>query len=111
MKTQTWLMVLAACVAAAVYVEWHTDEVTVVLAVLLISGAALGAAKPSLAPAAGAVVGFSILAAHAVTEEAGTLRPGYMHSSPRPGDWAAMTLAGLAVTVVAWGAGMIRSKA
>jgi hypothetical protein len=110
MRTPLWLAALAAAVVAAIYVEWHTDEVTVVLAVLLLSGAALGAAKPSLAPVAGAVLGFSILAAHALTEAAGTLRPGYMHSAPAVGDWAAMALAGLAVTAVTWGTGMIRAR-
>jgi hypothetical protein len=110
MKTAPWLMGLAGCVAAAVYVEWHTDEVTVVLATLVLGAAMLGAAKPSLAPVAGAALGFSILTAHVLTEALGRFRPHYMHEAPRPVDWAAMAAAGLAVTAVAWGAGTIRSK-
>jgi len=97
-----WLAALAASVAVALYVEWHTDEVTVVLAVLLLCAALLGAAKPPLAPVAGAVIGFSILVAHALSEATGTLRPHYMHSPVKGGDWAAMAIAGVVVTGVAW---------
>ena len=110
MKTVPWLAALAVCVAAALYVEWHTDEVTVVLAVMLLCAAWLGAAKPRLAPVAGAVLGFSILAAHALTEAIGGLRPRYMHSAVSVGDWAAMAIAGVVVMAVAWGAGLIRSR-
>jgi len=110
-KTVLWLAALAASVAAALYVEWHTDEVTVVLAVLLLCAALLGAAKPSLAPIAGAVIGFSILAAHAVTEATGTLRPHYEHAPVRLGDWAAMAIAGVVVTGVAWFAARLATTA
>ena len=110
MRTPAWLALLAASVAVAIFVEWHTDEVTVVVAVMLICAAAIGVLKPPLAPIAGALVGFSVLAAHAITEAAGTWRPGYMHAAPRPGDWTAMAVAGLAVTAAAWIAGLIRSK-
>jgi hypothetical protein len=110
MKTPLWIAALAVCVAVPLYVEWHTDEVTVVLAVLVLFAAVLGAARPPLAPVAGALLGFSVLAAHAVTEAAGTLRPRYLHSAIATGDWAAMALAGVAITAVAWGAGIIRSR-
>ena len=111
MRTIPWLAALAASVAAALYVEWHTDEVTVVLAVLLLFAAVLGAAKPPLAPVAGAVVGFSVFVAHTVTEAAGMLRPRYMHTAVTAGDWAAMAIAGVAVTVVAWVAARIITTA
>lgn len=110
MKTPLWLAALCGSVAAALYVEWHTDEVTVVLAVLLIFATALGAAKPALAPAAGAVLGFSVPAAHAPTEAAGMLRPHYLHSPIAAGDWAAMIFAGLVITAVGGVAGMIGRK-
>ena len=81
MKTPAWLTLLAVCVALTLYVEWHTDEVTVALAVMLLCAVSLGLLNPPLAPVGGAVLGFSILAAHALTEAAGVLRPRYM---PRP---------------------------
>lgn len=102
MKTPVWLMLVASSVAAAVYVEWHTDEPTVVLAVLIVLAAMLGAAKPRLAVLGGGVVGFSVLAAHGLTEAIGEFRPRYMHEAPRPGDWAAMAIVGGVITAVAW---------
>ena len=110
MKSNGWWILLAFFVAAALYVEWHTDEVTVVAAVLLVLGATLGALRPGSAVVGGAVLGFSILAAHAVTEAAGALRPRYQHVPIAPGDWAAMAIVGVVITTVAWGAGRMRAS-
>ena len=110
MKANPWWLLLALGVAASIYVEWQTDEVTVVLALLLVCAAALGALRPTSAPIGGAILGFSILAAHAVTEAAGTLRPHYLHTPISAGDWAAMAVLGLVVTTVAWAAAKTRAN-
>lgn len=105
-----WSISLAACVAAALFVEWHTDEVTVVLAVMTVSAIALGALWPRRASFAGAVLGFSIMAAHSVTEAMGAVRPHYLHSPISAGDWMAMAVAGFWVTGVASVTGFLRSR-
>ena len=86
MKGAGWWALVAGAVALALFVEWHTDEVTVVLAVMSVMAVALGALRAERALVAGAILGFSIIAAHAVTEAMGTMRPSYMHSAVVTGD-------------------------
>jgi hypothetical protein len=101
---------LALSIAVALFFEWHTDEVTVVLAAMLLLAMAIGAARPQNALLGGAVLGYSIAAAHAISEAAGIMRPRYMHALPSTGDWIAMLLAGTLVAAVAWSAGILRNK-
>ena len=110
MKGAAWAALVAASVAITLFVEWHTDEVTVVLAVMCLLAVIAGATRPNWSLAGGAAIGFSITVAHAVTENAGVMRPHYMHSAPSTGDWLAMLLAGAFVTGVAWAAGRLRHR-
>lgn len=110
MRGAAWTALVAASVAITLFVEWHTDEVTVVLAVMCLLAVIAGATRPNWSLAAGVAIGFSITVAHAVTENAGVMRPHYMHSAPSTGDWLAMLLAGAFVTGVAWAAGRLRHR-
>jgi hypothetical protein len=110
MRWALWWTLLALGVAAALYVEWHTDEVTVVLAALLLSAILLGAARPDHAMIGGAALGFSIPIAHLMTEASGMLRPRYLLAPIGRTDWIAMLVLGLVITGVGWGAGQIRAR-
>lgn len=110
MKGAGWWALVAGAVALALFVEWHTDEVTVVLAVMSVMAVALGALRPERALVAGAILGFSIIAAHAVTEAMGTMRPSYMHSAVVTGDWIAMAVLGLWIIALAWFGGWLRTR-
>lgn len=109
MKGAAWVGLVALSIVIAIFFEWHTDEVTVVLAVMSLLALFVGAFRPQWAIPGGAAIGFSITVAHVVTESAGVMRPHYVHSTPSAGDWAAMAIAGLFVTAVAWAGGRIRS--
>jgi hypothetical protein len=111
MKGTIWVTLLAFSVAIALFGEWHTDEVTVMLAVMCVLAVAIGALKPSWSVPGGAILGFSIFVAHAVTEAVGVGRPHYMHVAPAVGDWIAMALAGAFATAVSWAAGFAGTKA
>lgn len=111
MKGAGWIALVAISVAITLFFEWHTDEVTVVLAVMCLLAVIVGAGRPKLAPVSGAAIGFSIFVAHALSESTGAMRPHYMHSAPRVGDWIAMAIAGAFVTAVAWVGGRIRVAA
>lgn len=106
-----WIAAVACAVGVAIFFEWHTDEVTVVLAVMTLLSLVLGIAWPERAPASGAAIGFSVLVTHALSESTGFLRPHYMHLPVRTGDWAAMAIAGCFVTAAAWVGGWVRTKA
>jgi hypothetical protein len=86
------LALLAFAAAALLYVEWHTDEVMVVLALLLALAAALGRARPGAALATGIVLGAAIPLAHLASEASGRYPPGYQAAPPSPVDWAVMAL-------------------
>jgi hypothetical protein len=85
-------ILLAFAVAALLYVEWHTDEVTLVLALLLILAAALGFLRPVMALATGIVIGLAIPLAHLMSMASGRYQPAYQAAPPAGGDWAAMAL-------------------
>ena len=108
MKGVAWAGLVALTVAITLFVEWHTDEATVVLAVMSLLAIIVGAARPAWALAGGIAIGFSITIAHALSESFGVMRPHYVHSTPSTGDWIAMALAGVFVTGVAWVGGRVR---
>ena len=71
-----------SALAVLIYVEWHTDEVTVVLALLLPLSAALGFVRPAAALATGLVLGLAILVAHAGSFLTGLYSPAYQGFPP-----------------------------
>ena len=81
---------LAIAAAGLLYLEWHTDEVLVVLGVLLVLAAALGLARPGAALAAGIVLGAAIPLAHLASEASGRYPPAYQVAPPSAVDWAVM---------------------
>jgi ABC-type amino acid transport substrate-binding protein len=109
-KTLRWIALLALCIGLSLFVEWHTDEVTIVLAVMSLLAVVLGASYPRLAWLGGPALGFSILVAHAITDALGLYRPPYMHGPSTKGDWAAMAIAGLWITALTCLSGYARSK-
>jgi hypothetical protein len=108
MKGMAWVGLVAISVAISLFFEWHTDEVTVVLAATSLLALLVGGACPKWAVVGGAIIGFSITIAHALSESFGVMRPHYGHSAPSTGDWVAMALAGVFVTGVAWVGGRMR---
>ena len=110
MTRARWWALVAAAVAVALFLEWHTDEVTVVLAGMSLMAVALGALRPERSLIAGAVLGYSIIAAHAVTEATGTMRPAYMRGAVATGDWIAMAVLGLWIIALAWLGGWLRTR-
>lgn len=93
------LVALALGLAALVYAEWHTDEVIVVLALLLALSAALGFLRPTAALVTGLVLGLAILVAHAGSFLTGLYSPAYQGFPPSGTDWLAM--AGLVLPALA----------
>lgn len=79
-------------VVVVLFFEWHTDEPLVVLPVLLIAAFATGLAAPRWFALSGAVLGWSILAAHLLSNTTGILIPRYQHQPPMAQDWIAMAL-------------------
>ena len=106
------LALLALAAALLIYVEWHTDEVTVVLALLLLLAAALGFARPASALATGLALGIVILLAHAGSILTGLYSPSYQGLPPSRGDWLMMTALVLPALAAAYaGAWMRRAMA
>ena len=110
MNKAVWWALVAAAVALALFVEWHTDEVTVVLALMSVMAVGLGALRPDRPLIAGAILGYSIIIAHAVTEATGTIRPSYLHSTVATGDWIAMAVLGLWIIALAWFGRWLRTR-
>jgi lipopolysaccharide export LptBFGC system permease protein LptF len=84
------LLLMAAGAALILYVEWHTDEVTVVLALLLLVAAGLGAARPRGAIVSGIVIGLVIPVAYLVVTLSGRFQPLYQVAPPSLVDAAVM---------------------
>ena len=89
----------AAAVAAVaigltviLFFEWHTDEPMVVLPILLLASFGAGWIAPKNYIIVGLCLGFSILAAHALSNETGLMVPRYQKQPPSVGDWVAMAL-------------------
>jgi len=88
------------------YVEWHTDEVTVVLALLIVVAALLGYLRPGAALTTGVVTGLAIPLAHLMSTLSGRYQPAYQVQPPSLGDglvMAALVLPALAAALAgAW---------
>lgn len=86
------LYVLALLVALMLllYVEWHTDEVTIVLGLLLLLALANGFGRPGAALVTGLVLGLAIPLAHFASHATGLYVPRYQAVPPSAGDWATM---------------------
>jgi hypothetical protein len=93
---------LAAGAALILYVEWHSDEVTVVLALLLAVAAALGAAQPRAAIYSGVAIGLVIPLAYLVVTLSGRFQPLYQVAPPSLKDAAVMACLVLPATAAAW---------
>jgi hypothetical protein len=101
-----YALLLALAAAALLYFEWHTDEVTVVLALLLAVAAVLGFLRPGAALATGLVVGLAIPLAHLASTMTGRFIPVYQSTPPSGTDalvMAALVIPGLAAAFLgAW---------
>jgi hypothetical protein len=93
---------LAAGAVLILYVEWHTDEVTVVLALLLAVAAALGAAQPRAAIYSGIAIGLVIPLAYLVVTLSGRFQPLYQVAPPSLKDAAVMACLVLPASAAAW---------
>lgn len=95
------LYALALLLAAALllYVEWHTDEVTIVLGLLLVLALANGFGRPHAALVTGLVLGFAVPLAHLASNVSGVWIPRYQVAPPSAGDW--ITMAGLVLPALA----------
>lgn len=97
---------IAAGAAVVTWTEWRTDEVTVVLALLVAISFACGLAWPRRALLSGAVLGLAMPLAHVITEALGRFRPSYMFEAPSV-SWAAQLLVLVVPALVAAGAGAL----
>lgn len=104
-------LLLALGVAALLYVEWHTDEVTVVLALLLLVAAALGLLRPDRALATGVVIGLAIPLAHLMSMLSGRYQPAYEAAPPSLGDWLMMAALVLPALAAAYAGAWLRLRA
>lgn len=68
--------------ALVLVVEWHTDEVMVTLAVLLLVAAGLGAARPGAAVYSGIAIGLVLSLAYLVVTLSGRFQPLYQVAPP-----------------------------
>lgn len=92
---------LALGAALILYVEWHTDEVTVVLALLLLVAAGLGAAKPKAALYSGIMIGLVLPLAYLVVTLSGRFQPLYQVAPPSLFDAAVLSILVLPATAAA----------
>jgi hypothetical protein len=86
-------------VAVVLFFEWHTDEVTVVFAVLLLVAAVLGFVRPGAALATGLVIGLAIPLAHLASAMSGRFAPAYQTAPPSSTD--ALVMAALVIPAAA----------
>ena len=84
--------VIAVGLPILLFFEWHTDEVLVVLPVMLALSFAGGWITPRRFLAVGLAFGWAILAAHALSSATGLMAPSYQKQAPSAGDWTAMAL-------------------
>jgi hypothetical protein len=90
MNRGVYLAALALGLAVLIYAEWHTDEVTVILALLLALSAGLGFLRPARALGTGFALGLAILVAHAGSFLTGLYSPAYQGFPPSGTDWLVM---------------------
>lgn len=92
--------------ALILYVEWHTDEVMVTLAVLLLVAIGLGAARPRAAIYSGIAIGLVLSLAYLVVTLSGRFQPLYQVAPPSLTDVAilsALVLPAIAAAMIgAW---------
>src|SRR4051794_12756564 len=104
--TSLYLLLLVLGAAALLYLEWHCDEVTVVLALLLAAAALLGFAAPRFAPLSGMAIGRAPPLPHPPSKGRANSPPPYRAAPPATGDWlmmAALILPALAAAYAgAW---------
>ena len=101
---------LVTGIAVVLFFEWHTDEPLVVLPVLLVTCLAAGLAAPRSWLASGTLIGWAILAAHAVSNATGLWIPRYQQRPPSAGDWIAMSLLVLPAVGCAYAGSRLRSQ-
>ena len=89
------LAALAVGLSTILFFEWHTDEPSFVLAVLVAVSLAAGFAAPRHFLPVGLCLGWAILIAHLLSTETGLMIPRYQTSAPTIADWIVMT--GLAI--------------
>lgn len=111
MSKSFYVVLLVLAVAALLFVEWHTDEVTVVLALLLALAAALGFARPEAALASGIVLGGAIPLAHLASALSGLYPPAYQAAPPAAADWSVMAFLVLPALAAAYGGAWARRRA
>jgi hypothetical protein len=111
MNKSLYVALLALAAAILLYAEWHTDEVMVVLALLLVLAAALGLARPGAALATGMVLGAAIPLAHLASEVSGRYPPGYQVAPPSPVDWAVMAFLVVPALLAAYAGAWARRNA
>ena len=85
-----YALLLALGVAAVIWFEWHTDEVTVVLALLLSAAAALGFYRPAGFVLTGLAIGAAVPGAHLASMLSGRFPPPYQTQLPSTGDLVMM---------------------
>jgi hypothetical protein len=89
-------------VAAAVYLDWHTDSAATSIGFLAAIAAALGFLRPDRIALTFAITGSCLLAAHALSNYTGILWPAYQCRPLDPLDWviiASVAAPALAATV------------
>lgn len=100
-------LLLALGAAATLYLEWHTDEATVVLAFLLIVAAALGFVLPRAALVTGLVIGLVIPLGHLGGSLGWYSVPAYQGTPPATADWLVMAILVLPAIAAAYAGGWV----
>jgi len=93
---------IAAGLTVVLFFEWHTDEPTVVLPVLLLMSFVAGLAAPRRFVIVGLALGLGIFIAHALSTATGAMVPHYQKQPPATGDWMAMALLLFPATLAAF---------
>lgn len=96
--------------AFVLYVEWHTDEVTVTLAVLLLVAAGLGAARPGAAVYSGIAIGLVLSLAYLVVTLSGRFQPLYLVAPPSLIDAAILSALVLPAVAAAMAGAWLRRR-
>jgi hypothetical protein len=97
--------------ALILIVEWHTDEVTITLAVLLLVAAGLGAARPGAAAYSGIAVGLTLSLAYLVVTLSGRFQPLYLVAPPSLIDVAILSTLVLPAIAAAMTGAWLRRRA
>lgn len=103
-------LLVAAGGALILIVEWHTDEVTVTLVVLLLIAAGLGAARPGAAVYSGLAIGLVLPLAYLVVTLSGRFQPLYLVAPPSLTDAAILASLVLPATAAAMTGAWLRRR-